>query len=146
MTAEDPQPLRAAIAALEAQRALLGDAVVEAALGPLRERLSQLQHQATPRGQALRQVSVLFLDVVGSTRLAQRLDPEQIHELVDGLLRRCTGVVAEHGGRVRNQSAAVPVPGIQLRLGASFVRPIRAARGAGHAPAHDPGVQLVRLS
>jgi class 3 adenylate cyclase len=94
VSAEDPQPLRAAIAALEAQRALLGDAVVEAALGPLRERLSQLQIQATPRAQALRQVSVLFLDVVGSTRLAQRLDPEEIHELVDGLLRRCTGVVA----------------------------------------------------
>ena len=100
MSAEDPQPLRAAIAALEAQRAQLGDAVVEAALGPLRERLSQLQIQATPRAQALRQVSVLFLDVVGSTRLAQRLDPEQIHELVDGLLRRCTGVVTEQGGRV----------------------------------------------
>jgi class 3 adenylate cyclase len=43
-------------------------------------------------------VSVLFLDVVGSTTLAQRLDPEEIHDLVDGLLRRCTGVVAQHGG------------------------------------------------
>ena len=100
MSDAESQQLKIAIEALESQRAALGDAVVDAALGPLRERLVRLQAQAVPDGQSLRQVSVLFLDVVGSTALSQWLDPEQIHELVDGLLRRCTGVVAEHGGRV----------------------------------------------
>ncbi len=100
MSDAESQQLKIAIEALESQRAALGDAVVDAALGPLRERLVRLQAQAAPDGQSLRQVSVMFLDVVGSTALSQWLDPEQIHELVDGLLRRCTGVVAEHGGRV----------------------------------------------
>ena len=60
-----------AIQALEGQRALLGDAVVETALAPLRARLDALQRVselAAPE-QALRQVSILFLDIVGSTLL-----------------------------------------------------------------------------
>ena len=43
----EQQQLEAAIAALEAQRALLGDAVVGAALGPMRDRLSALTGLAT---------------------------------------------------------------------------------------------------
>jgi class 3 adenylate cyclase/predicted ATPase len=50
--------------------------------------------------QLLRQVTILFLDVVGSTPLSQRLDPEQIHAVMDGALQRCTAVVQQHGGRV----------------------------------------------
>jgi hypothetical protein len=40
---QTPEQLAAAVAALEAQRALLGDAVVDAALAPLREKLAALQ-------------------------------------------------------------------------------------------------------
>ncbi len=36
---------------------------------------------------------MLFLDVVGSTALAQHLDPEDIHAVMDGALARCTAVV-----------------------------------------------------
>ncbi|MBL8359715.1 MAG: AAA family ATPase [Rubrivivax sp.] len=110
MPTDERQQLAAAISALEGQRALLGDAVVDAALGPMRERLARLDSvdapplpppaPTSPGGQWRRQVSVLFLDVVGSAALAQRLDPEQFYELIDGLLRRCTEVVAAHGGRV----------------------------------------------
>ena len=65
------QQLEAGIAALEAQRALLGDAVVDAALAGLRARLAALRRarRAEP-AQSLKQVSILFLDVVGSTALA----------------------------------------------------------------------------
>ncbi len=97
----DRKTLEAAIAALQTQRALLGDAVVDAALGPMRERLARL---ATGGGaapeQTLRQVSVLFLDVVGSTALSRHLDPEDVHAVMDGTLQRCTAVVQAHGGRV----------------------------------------------
>jgi class 3 adenylate cyclase/tetratricopeptide (TPR) repeat protein len=89
--------LQRTIAALEAQRGLIGAAAVDAALRPLRERLGQLQR---PGEQQLRQVSVLFTDVAGSTALASRLDPETVHEVMDGALRLFTQRVQEHGGRV----------------------------------------------
>ena len=38
---ETPEQIEAAIAALEAQRALLGDAVVAVAVAPLQEKLAQ---------------------------------------------------------------------------------------------------------
>lgn len=103
MTQEREQ-LEAGIAALEAQRALLGEAVAEAALQPLRARLAALA-EATPdtvprAEQRLRQVTILFLDVAGSTSLGQRLDPEDIHALMDGALARCTAVVEARRGKV----------------------------------------------
>lgn len=94
----DPtDPIRQAIAALEGQRARLGDEVVDAALAPLIERLAQAVTSAEP---VLRQVSVLFLDVVGSTTLSQHLDPEEISSVMDGALARCTEVVLTQGGKV----------------------------------------------
>ena len=96
------QPLEAAIANLEAQRALLGNAVVEAALAPLRDSLAALAASApvAPAEQTLKQVSVLFLDVVGSTALSRKLDPEDIHAILDGVLARCTAIVESHHGKV----------------------------------------------
>jgi len=91
-----PEQLAAAIAALEAQRPLLGDAVVDTALAPLREKLAALG----PGQQQLKQVSVLFVDVVGSTAIGQKLDPETIHAVMDGALERFTAVVQSHHGRV----------------------------------------------
>ncbi len=93
---QTPEQLAAAIAALEAQRALLGDAVVDTALTPLREKLAALQTST----QQLKQVSVLFVDVVGSTAMGQKLDPETIHAVMDGALERFTAVVRAEQGRV----------------------------------------------
>ena len=73
--APPPDALAQAIAALEAQRALLGNATVDAALAPLKAALGSAQ--------SLRQVSVLFLDVVGSTALSQHLDPEDMSTVMD---------------------------------------------------------------
>jgi len=95
--------LRSGIAALEAQRAVLGDVVVEASVAGLRARLAALTPSAEPTAapaQALRQASILFLDVVGSTTLAQRLDPEDILAVMDGALARGARIVAEHQGKV----------------------------------------------
>jgi class 3 adenylate cyclase len=85
-------PIEKAIAALEAQRPLLGDAAVDAAIAPLRAALAPAQ--------TLRQVSVLFLDVVGSTALSQHLDPEDMAQVMDELLAAATAIVQAHGGRV----------------------------------------------
>jgi class 3 adenylate cyclase/tetratricopeptide (TPR) repeat protein len=96
------QQLEAGIAALEAQRGLLGHAVVDAMLGPARERLAALIEPLKPTepAQTLKQVSILFLDVVGSTRLSQRLDPEAISAVMDDALSRGTALVLAHHGKV----------------------------------------------
>ena len=101
MSPEHPQ-LEGAISVLEAQRALLGDAVVDVAVASLRATLAAggLSETLAAPSQTLRQVSILFLDVVGSTALSQRLDPEAIHAVMDGALARCTQVVRAQGGKV----------------------------------------------
>lgn len=94
------EQLEAGIAALEGQRLLLGDAVVDAAIGGLRAKLTASQAAPSESDQRLKQTSILFLDVVGSTALGQRLDPEEIGRVMDGLLERGTSAVAAHRGRV----------------------------------------------
>ena len=101
--ATELQQLEAAITALESQRAVLGDMVVDTALDALRARLAALAKvQPAPADpeQTLKLVTILFLDVVGSTTLSQRLDPEEINTVMDGALARCTAIVHGHGGRV----------------------------------------------
>ncbi len=93
----DTAALHAAIAALQAQRALLGDAVLELAIAPLRARLDGLQR---PTGMQRRQVTVLFADVVGSTALAEDLGSEDTLDLLSSALRRMAAVVEAHQGRV----------------------------------------------
>jgi predicted ATPase/class 3 adenylate cyclase len=99
----EQQQLEAAIAALELQRPALGDAVVEPLLGAARARLASLYPTTAARSepaQTLRHVSILFMDVVGSTALAQHLDPEAISAVMDDALARATAVVDAHGGKV----------------------------------------------
>ena len=82
---------------------LLGDAVVDAMLAPARAKLATLSARpAAPPApaQALKQVSILFLDVVGSTSLSQHLDPEAISGVFDGAMARCAGVIERHRGKV----------------------------------------------
>ena len=101
--ATEREQLQVGIAALEAQRALLGDAVAEAALAPLRARLAALPllaAQPDSPTQILKQVTILFLDVVGSTTLSQHLDPEDVHLVMDGALARCTAIVESYRGKV----------------------------------------------
>ena len=99
----EQQQLEGAIAALERQRSTLGDAVVESLLAPARAWLAELvRASASPSepAQTLRQVSILFMDAVGSTALSQHLDPEAISAVMDDALTRATAVVHAHGGKV----------------------------------------------
>jgi len=95
------EQLEAGIEALEAQRAALGDAVVDAAIGGLRSKLAALRARlASEPAQTIRHVSILFLDAVGSTALGAHLDPEEISAVLDGLLSRGTTIVEGHRGKV----------------------------------------------
>ena len=102
----EQRSLQAIIDELEAQRTALGSAALDAALAPLRDKLASLfaHRPSTPMAaaepQSLRQVTILFLDIVDSTALSQHLDPEDIHAVMDGMLARCSRVIEAHGGKV----------------------------------------------
>jgi class 3 adenylate cyclase/tetratricopeptide (TPR) repeat protein len=47
-----------------------------------------------------RQMTVLFCDVVGSTALARRLDPEDWHRVLQRVHAQCADIIARHHGHV----------------------------------------------
>ena len=84
-----PEQLQAGLLALERLRGELDDAVLDLAQTALRDRLALLHDRLellrsgdTPE-QRLRQVTVMFVDVVGSTALGGKLEPEDIHLVMD---------------------------------------------------------------
>ncbi len=90
------QKLKQSIAALEAQRGILSDDVVDASIAALQKQLAKLEAPEQQR----KMVTVLFADIVGSTRMIRDLDPEESMEVMDGALKRMEVPVQEHGGRV----------------------------------------------
>ena len=92
------EQLRQAMVALEAQRVTLGDGVVDSAVAVLRQQLTalaaQLPVEPTPQEER-RVITILFTDIVGSTALAEKLDPED--------WRQTVAVVHATGGRVIEQ-------------------------------------------
>jgi len=49
-----------------------------------------------------RQLTVMFVDLVGSTALSTRLDPEDLRDLIQAYQTRCTEIVVRFGGYVGN--------------------------------------------
>jgi class 3 adenylate cyclase/predicted ATPase len=91
------EQLERAIAALEEQRPLLGDAVVEAALAPMREKLVSLKQ---PAEEQRKLVTALFADLVGFTAMSEKMDPEDVQEVVNAYFKRWTSVIEAWGGVV----------------------------------------------
>ncbi len=102
------EKLQASIRGLEAQRAVLGDAIVEPALAALRQQLAALEEQAAAQAaptEERRLVTILFFDIVGSTSMAEKLDPEewrqvvqQVHSALGNAISVHHGVVAQYLG------------------------------------------------
>jgi class 3 adenylate cyclase len=51
-------------------------------------------------GAERRQLTVMFCDLVGSTALSTRLDPEDLREIISAYHQHCTEVITKHGGFV----------------------------------------------
>lgn len=91
--------LQQAISTLEAQRALLGNDVVEIAVAPLREKLQRLQAEEPPAPDRQRkQISVLFADVSGFTAMSETMDPEEVSVLMNALWQDLDQVIIDHEG------------------------------------------------
>jgi predicted ATPase/class 3 adenylate cyclase len=91
--------LEQAIAALEGQRAILSDAVVNAALAPMREKLAALRAQQ-PTGQERKLVTVLFADVSGFTAMSETMDPEEVSATMNALWARLDTAITAQGGTI----------------------------------------------
>ena len=97
------EQLEAAIEGLNAQRDVLGNAFIDTALAPLRQKLAALGpalFAESNAAQALKQVAILFLDVVGSTVLSQHLDPEDVHAVHGRRASALHSLVTVQGGMV----------------------------------------------
>jgi class 3 adenylate cyclase/tetratricopeptide (TPR) repeat protein len=98
---EQMETLQAAVAALESQRATLGDAVVDSALAALRKQLRGLDPslKETPSDER-KVVTILFADISGFTALAAKEDPETVRELINSCFGYLVPVVARYGGTI----------------------------------------------
>jgi class 3 adenylate cyclase len=92
------EQLEGAIAALEAQRATLGDAVVDAAVAPMREKLAALKAQTQAAEQQRKQITILFADISGFTAMSETMDAEDVTEFMNALWERLDKAITEHAG------------------------------------------------
>lgn len=136
------QELQNAMQTLEQQRAILGDAVAEQAIAALRAQLAALQIKPQPATLAAqasaaqgqlegerKPVTILFTDIVGSTTHAEKLDPEDWLEIVNGAHARVMHAVAQYDGTI----AQLLGDGVLAFFGAPVTHeddPVRAVRAA----------------
>src|SRR5215211_753478 len=119
--------LEQAITALEGQRQILGDQVVETALAPLVDKRDRLL--AASVGEQRKLVTVLFADLVDSTPLAQRLDPEDLQQVMSRYFAAVRAAVEAEGGVVEKfiGDAAMAVFGLHRAREDDAARAVRAA-------------------
>ena len=105
---EQIKRLKKTIAEMEAQRDALGDAVVQEAIEPFHRKLAELtsllEASKVPSpekpSQQRKLLTLLFMDIVGSTAIIQHMDPEEVSEIFDANLKRLAQPVEDHGGHV----------------------------------------------
>ena len=97
------QQIQTTIATLEAQRIMLGDAIVDTAVAPLRQKLSALT-KASSTHDELKRVTVLFADVSNFTRISEVLDPEKTAVLMNQLFDMLTPIITRNGGTIDKYS------------------------------------------
>lgn len=125
LTADDLKEI--GVAAVGDRRRLL-DAI--AALRDDRGRQIPSPHPASPaRTGERRPVTVLFADLSGYTALSRRLDPEELHILLDRFFERIDRIVLAYGGHVDKHigDCVMAVFGAPIAHGNDAERAVRAA-------------------
>ena len=93
------EQLEQAITALEGQRAILGDAIVDASLTALRKQLAELK-PTHPSQQQRKQATILFADVSGFTAMSETMDAEEVNEVMNALWQRLDAVIVKRNGHI----------------------------------------------
>lgn len=97
------EDLYRAIEALEAERSILGDQIVDTAQAAMREKLARLTAGEVPRSDAPQErklITVLFADVSGFTAMAEGMDHEIVNTVINSLWSRVDKAIQDHGGRI----------------------------------------------
>jgi ABC-type oligopeptide transport system substrate-binding subunit/class 3 adenylate cyclase len=90
------EQLELAITQLEAQRATLGDDIVDVSIAALRAKLAALEPKPTPKQR--KQATILFADVLGFTAMSETMDTEEVGDVMNALWQRWDAAIVEHGG------------------------------------------------
>lgn len=101
--ADSPDYQDAAIAALEANRGVLGDAATDAAIAALRGAIAGSRgasSQDSDRDEERKLVTVMFADASGFTALSEKLGAEQVRMLMNGCFGALVPVIERFGGTI----------------------------------------------
>jgi class 3 adenylate cyclase/predicted ATPase len=110
------------IAAIEARRAVLGDALTDAAIAPLQRHMAALD-------EGRKQVTVLFADMAGFTATAETMDPEDVRDIIRAYFGRLSAVITRQGGWIEKfiGDAVMAIFGIPAAQESDPERAVRAA-------------------
>jgi class 3 adenylate cyclase/tetratricopeptide (TPR) repeat protein len=96
------EKLQAAMAALETQRATLGNDVVDPSIAALQQQLANLglSSEEAPDEEERKIVTILFADIAGFTALSEKKDPEEVRSLMNGCFGYLVPIVAKYDGTI----------------------------------------------
>lgn len=97
--ASKKKQLELAIVTQESLRGTLDDTIIDATIEALRKQLAELDHIPLLEQQR-KLATILFMDIVSSTRLMRELDPEDHMIIMDAALQKLAVPIDIHGGRV----------------------------------------------
>ncbi len=92
------EQLEQSIAVLEAQRAILGNMVVDNAIASIKAQLSILQ--PTPASEQRKQITVLFSDLTDFTAMSEKMDAEEVRDIMSSYFAAVTPAIEAHGGLI----------------------------------------------
>lgn len=99
MTAERAR-IEQSIAALEKQRAVLGNEVVDLALSALKKQIEEMDSQSVEQEEQRKMITVLFADVPALTVLSERVDAEDLGDAMNALWQIIDQTVLAYGGKI----------------------------------------------
>jgi class 3 adenylate cyclase/tetratricopeptide (TPR) repeat protein len=104
MTSEDyltrQKQLEQAIAAQERLRGTIEDAILDITIEALRKQLAEFLPASSDAEQQRKMATVMFMDIVNSTRMIQDMDPEESMEILDVSLNALAEPIRKYGGHV----------------------------------------------
>lgn len=92
--------LEQAIVAQEHLRGAIDDVIIDTAIAALRKQLADLLSTSSGTEQQRKMATVLFMDIVNSTRMIQGMDPEESMEILDASLHTLAEPIRKYGGHV----------------------------------------------
>ena len=92
------EQLETALAAQEALRGTVADAVIDTTVAALRQQIDLARRRAQPKRRRL--ATVLFADISGSTELGETIDAEELSDRFDALWQKLDRIIERHGGTI----------------------------------------------